>query len=117
MARKRIATILGQWSLQQFEEKATLVASELIANAVTEIDKVSWPGARPPVRVWLRGGPSRVAVLVGDAVVAAPVPRLAAPDDEDGRGLFLVAQYSAAWGFYFTDEFSGKITWPTFDRP
>ncbi len=111
VARKWLAAMLEKWSLTQFEESATLIASELLTNSIVEVGKVAWAEARPPVRLRLYGGPALIALLVGDAIAAAPVPREAADDEESGRGLFLVGQYSSAWGFYYEDELDGKVTW------
>ncbi len=71
----------------------------------------------PPVRLWLRGGLLGVAILVWDAVVAAPVPRTAGEDDESGRGLGIVADLSAACGFYHAAEPGGKVTWAAITTP
>ncbi len=101
----------GEMALAQFEEAAALIASELLTNAIAQIDKAEWVAARPPVRLWLHGGPSLVALLAWDPIVTAPVPREAADDEESGRGLFLVGQYSTGWGFYCTEELGGKVTW------
>jgi hypothetical protein len=78
---------------------------------------VRWPSASPPIRVWLCGGPSVVAVLAWDASVLAPVPREAVEDDESGRGLAIVAALSAGWGFYYPAEFCGKVTWAIITSP
>jgi len=112
-----VATLLREWSLEQFEEAATLITSELVTNSVAEIDKVEWPAARPPVRLWLRGGPAHVTLLTWDAMAAAPVLRTASLGDESGRGLFLVEQYSACWGYYQTEEYGGKVIWASIDQP
>jgi len=95
-----------------------LIASELVTNAVAEIDKVDWVAARPPVRLWLRGGPSLVTLLIWDAMAAVPMLRRPASlGDESGRGLFLVDEYSACWGYYRTQEFGGKVIWASIARP
>jgi len=94
-----------------------LIASELVTNSVAEIDKVDWVAARPPVRLWLRGGPSLVTLLIWDAMAAVPVPHTASLGDESGRGLFLVEAYSARWGYYQTEEFGGKVIWASITRP
>lgn len=117
MARGRLATLLREWSLPEFIDVAALVTSELVTNSVTETAKVSWPGSRPPVRLWLRGGPSVVAALTWDAVTRAPVPRVARQDDENGRGLAIVREFSAGWGFYYESRFGGKVTWAVITTP
>ena len=117
MARAWLATLLREWSLTEFNDVAALIASELISNAVAATAKLPWPAGLPPVGLWLHAGPGVVAMLVGDAVVAAPVPREAAEDEESGRGLFLVGQLSDRWGFYFTAGFDGKVIWVVIRTP
>jgi hypothetical protein len=58
-ARGHIAQVLEEWSLPEFRDVTTLIASELITNCLLEIAKYSW-AVVPPVRLWLRGGPGRV---------------------------------------------------------
>jgi hypothetical protein len=117
IARGRLAVLLREWSLAEFTDVAALVISELVTNSITETAKVSWPGSRPPVRLWLRGGPSVVTALTWDAVRRPPVPRVAGMDDESGRGLAIVSQLSAEWGFYYPSGFAGKVTWATITTP
>lgn len=117
MARDRLKRLLGKWSLPEFEDAVTLIASELVTNSQVETGKVAWAGRRPPVRVSLRGGPSAVALLIWDAITAAPVPRDAGDDDESGRGLGIVESLSKEWGYYFPAEFGGKVTWSIIDAP
>jgi hypothetical protein len=114
-ARRWVAARLQEWSLEKFEDAATLITSELVTNSVAEVDKVEWAGSKPPVRLWLRGGPARLTVLTWDPIDAAPVLRATTLGDESGRGLFLVAQYSARWGYYGTEEFGGKVVWADID--
>ena len=116
-ARRLIATVLPQWSLPQFEVVTSLIATELITNATAATLAVAWTVATPPLRLWLCGGPSVVAVLAWDATVIAPVLRDAADDDESGRGLAIVAALSAAWGYYYPAEFGGKVTWAIIATP
>jgi len=115
-ARGHITRVLEEWSLPEFSDVTTLIASELITNSVLETAKYAW-AVLPPVRLWLRGGPPGVAILVWDAVVAAPVPRTAGSGDENGRGLAIVADLSAACGYYHAAEPAGKVTWATITTP
>lgn len=97
-----------------------LIATELITNSVLEIAKYHW-AVLPPVRLWLRGGPPGVAVLAWDPLEAAPAPRTATEHDETGRGLGIVAQFSAACGYYPATlpggQPSGKVTWSLITTP
>lgn len=115
-ARRRLAKLLPDWSLPQFETVAWLVASELVTNAVVATRGVQWAGERPPVQLWLHGGPSVLAVLTWDATITAPVLRDAGADDESGRGLAIVGSLSAGSGYY-PARFGGKVTWAVIDTP
>jgi hypothetical protein len=116
-ARGHLDSVLREWSLTKFKDTALLIATELLTNSVTETGKVSWPAQRPPVRLWLRGGPAILVILTWDAVTRAPVPREARDDDENGRGLAIVADLSAACGYYYPTEYGGKVTWAIIDTP
>jgi len=116
-ARRWLASLLPDWSLPQFETVAALIATELVTNAMIATMEVRWTTARPPIRLWLCGGPSVIAVLTWDASVLAPAVREAGEDDESGRGLAIVAALSAGWGFYYPAQFSGKVTWAIIDCP
>jgi hypothetical protein len=119
-ARGHIARVLEEWSLAGFGDVAALIASEMITNAVLEIARHSW-SVLPPVRLWLRGGPPGIAILAWDPIAAAPVPRTATEDDENGRGLGIIAELSAACGYYPAalpdGQPSGKVTWSLITTP
>jgi hypothetical protein len=52
-----------------------------------------------------------------DPVTTAPVPRAAGEADESGRGLAVVAELSAACGFYYAADPGGKVTWAVIGTP
>ena len=83
-------------------EKAALLVSELVTNAVVHgRSRATLVAARP-------NGHLRIAVL--DADVHLPVgPQTLAPDSESGRGLRIVAAVADRWGVEPTDE--GKAVW------
>jgi hypothetical protein len=116
-ARRRIGKLLPDWSLSQFEISTSLIASELVTNAVASTTAILRAGDMPPVLLWLRGGPSIVAVLTWDAADAPPTPRDASDTDESGRGLAIVAALSAASGYYYPAGSAGKITWAIVNTP
>lgn len=116
-ARAHLANVLREWLLPEFEDVALLIATELITNAVLAADTVAWPDRRPPVRMWLRGGPATLAILIWDFIPAAPVPRAAGDDEESGRGLGIVATLSAECGFYYPERIGGKVTWALIKSP
>jgi hypothetical protein len=115
-ARRRIAKVLPQWSLEEFGVVASLIASELLTNGVAATRKARWARV-PPVRLWLRGGPGLLAILAWDATRTAPAPREAGQDDENGRGLTIVATLSADCGYYHPQHHGGKVTWALIDHP
>ena len=114
-ARSHLAHALKEWSLPEFSDVAFLIATELITNSVQEMGKVQWAAERPSVRLWLFGGPAVVALLIWDAIAKPPLPRDAADDDESGRGLTIVGELSAEWGFCYPAGSGGKVTWAIID--
>jgi hypothetical protein len=117
VARQRIARMLRQWALPHLEMASSLVASELVTNAVLATRGMRWALAVPPVLLWVCGGPSLVALLTWDATVTAPAPRIAGDEEESGRGLAIVAGLSAACGYYYPASRAGKVTWAIIDTP
>jgi len=109
---------LPLWGLGHLVESAELVASELVTNSVNATCEFTGDPRLPPVRVWLLGSATRLAIPVWDAVARAPVERAADDWDESGRGLFLVRQFSSDWGYWLPQEpFSGKVTWASIGQP
>ncbi|WP_313896170.1 SpoIIE family protein phosphatase [Streptomyces sp. YIM 98790] len=99
-ARSLVRRTLRDWGLEQLTEPAVLVVSELVTNAVRH--------ARGPVGVRLVRG-ARLLVEVSDSLPDPPQARDAAPDDEGGRGLALVARTAQRWGT--RREPHGKTIW------
>jgi anti-sigma regulatory factor (Ser/Thr protein kinase) len=111
-ARGHARNVLAEWGLGQLRDVAELVISELVTNCLHATQGVEWPAGQPPVRLWLRGDPSRVCVLAWDAVAVMPVPRTAGEDEESGRGLAIVDALCAGWGCYEASlPLGGKVTW------
>ena len=69
------------------------------------------------VRLRLSGDRTRLLIEVWDADPRAPAPKdlgehgTPDPQEERGRGLFLVATLSARWDWYPTREPAGKVVW------
>ncbi|MFG2579787.1 ATP-binding protein [Streptomyces malaysiensis] len=88
-ARRLVRTALAVWGIEHCVDAATLIVSELVANAVNHTDT-------RVIRVTVtRPAPGLVRVAVVDKCRTLPVPRTAGADDERGRGLAVVEE--CAW--------------------
>ncbi|MGW6612171.1 SpoIIE family protein phosphatase [Streptomyces erythrochromogenes] len=93
---------LAEWGLDELAFAAELMLSELVTNAVRY--------GSEPIQVRLIHDHDRALICeVSDGSNTAPHLRRAATTDEGGRGLFLVAQLSRAWGARYTTR--GKVIW------
>ncbi|MFI0773448.1 SpoIIE family protein phosphatase [Streptomyces sp. NPDC021212] len=91
---------LADWGREEVSFVAELLLSELVTNALRH--------GSGPIRVRLLHGRTLICEVF-DTSSTAPHLRRAATTDEDGRGLFLVAQLALAWGTRHTPD--GKIIW------
>jgi anti-sigma regulatory factor (Ser/Thr protein kinase) len=94
--------VCARWRVRHLSDDATLVASELVTNAIRH--------ARSAPRLRVQLEPQALVVAVADADPAPP--RLAAPHPEaaGGRGLRLVDHLAARWGVE-PDDAGGKTIW------
>ncbi|MFE4663882.1 ATP-binding protein [Streptomyces sp. NPDC056734] len=81
-------------------EPAELLATELLTNALRH-------GTGPTVRFRMRFHDDHLLIEVADGSPTPPSPRHATPDDETGRGLFLVDAIADDWGV----SGDGTTTW------
>ncbi|WP_234020812.1 SpoIIE family protein phosphatase [Streptomyces sp. 142MFCol3.1] len=105
-ARHMTARQLGEWGLEHLVSNTELIVSELVTNAIRH-------GAGP-IRLRL----IRHQVLtceVFDSGGCYPRLRHARSVDENGRGLYMVAQLSSRWGF--RSATGGKLVWVEQDLP
>ncbi|MFJ6063411.1 ATP-binding protein [Streptomyces tendae] len=104
-ARSLVRRTLGEWRLDSVGDIAALLVSELVTNALRH--------ATGPIGVRLVRGPAGAAgallVEVSDPLPDPPRERVARPDDEDGRGLQLVASAARRWGTRPGE--AGKTVW------
>ncbi|MBV1949925.1 ATP-binding protein [Streptomyces sp. BV129] len=102
-ARRLVRSALAAWGLDDLTDDAILIVSELVTNAVLH-------ARRESIRVVVeRKTPGTVRVAVADFSRTLPDPCTPRDDDEDGRGLTLIAALAANWG---TDERRwGKVVW------
>jgi PAS domain S-box-containing protein len=101
--RRFVATMLHEWACAHLTDTATLLASEILTNAVLH--------GLGPVRLRLRRTDTELAVIVSDRGRYQPQPRRAGPTDESGRGLSLLEMLATSWGARATAD--GKDVWFT----
>jgi hypothetical protein len=123
-ARGHARNVLAEWGLDQFADAVVLVVSEMITNACNATAAVAWQAGRPPVRLWVLGGPGasgtgEVLVAVWDAVAVVPEMGEAGAEDESGRGLGIVHWLSGRqWDCYLpAAPPAGKVTRALLDCP
>jgi anti-sigma regulatory factor (Ser/Thr protein kinase) len=97
---------LHEWDCDQVEDRAELLVSELVTNAVTHTQSHALLRAR------FDGG--RVEVRVEDREDSLPLHRQAEPEDESGRGLMLVSALADHWGVEPLPD-GGKVVYFAFD--
>ncbi|MER7899751.1 ATP-binding protein [Streptomyces sp. NPDC096046] len=103
-ARQAVRGQLRAWNLDSLADLAALLVSELVTNALRH--------ATGPIGVRLVRPVGLGAVLlveVSDPLPDPPRERAARPEDENGRGLHLVASSSRRWGT--RPGATGKTVW------
>nr|WP_119590569.1 PAS domain S-box protein [Streptomyces scabiei] len=101
--RAFLTKALASWEVAEPADHALLLLSETLTNAVQH--------AEGPVGLRVCRTATDLTVEVSDSSPQLPQPRLAAEDEESGRGLHLVRALSDNWGVRPTDD--GKTTWFT----
>lgn len=105
-ARAFIDEVLDGWRVGGLaREDATLVASELVANAMMH--------AGGPLVFSLRREDSAVRLEITDASPVAPAPRGPVRGQPGGHGLVIVQRLCRAWGS--TPLAEGKVVWAEID--
>jgi anti-sigma regulatory factor (Ser/Thr protein kinase) len=101
-ARRLVIDTLASWGKGHVVDEASLVVSELAANAVVHVGL--------PFAVTIGTGDGVVRIAVGDSnsddLSAATRPNLTALS---GRGLAIVEALAQRWGVYHSPE--GKVVW------
>ncbi|EFL24590.1 putative regulatory protein [Streptomyces himastatinicus ATCC 53653] len=91
-ARGLVSSSLRVWGLEDVEDSAWLVVTELVSNTVKH-------ARLEMIRVKVsRVGPKRVRIAVTDRSRKLPTLCDAGEDDVNGRGLAIVAAMSQKWG-------------------
>ena len=101
--REFLTKALASWGCAGSADHALLLLSETLTNAVQH--------AEGPIGLQVCRTDTDLTVEVSDTSPQLPQPRLAAEDEESGRGLHLVRALSDSWGVRPTDD--GKTTWFT----
>lgn len=107
-ARRLLRDFLaGRADGERFVEVGELVLTELVNNAVQHA--CTPPGRLLMVRfeLWLQ----ELRIEVHDASSTHPTVRAVGPDDERGRGLWLVEQLTTGWGCRSRVGGIGKLVW------
>ncbi|MEV0480710.1 ATP-binding protein [Streptomyces sp. NPDC050508] len=132
-SRMFVRHTLGRWNLQDQEENATLIMSELVTNAIktgglTEPDPKPWQiKAEHVIAVQLRVLDRSLFVEAWDRTPQLPVLQHPGFTATSGRGLLLVESLAKQWDVYGTPV-GGKVVWaelpldvsvepPLFDPP
>ncbi|KAB2340616.1 ATP-binding SpoIIE family protein phosphatase [Actinomadura rudentiformis] len=84
-------------------DTAVLLTSEIVTNAVRH--------AHGPINLSLRHSERELTIQVSDRSTQLPHVRVAGPDDESGRGLYLVEALADDWGSHPRND--GKTIWCT----
>jgi serine/threonine-protein kinase RsbW len=105
--RRFVARILRGWEVDESRiEPVTLVANELVANAIVHASSA-------PVLALAVDGPD-LMVRVSDDSPRLPAVRAPRPEEIGGRGLMLVNALADRWGYDPSPP--GKVVWATFAR-
>ncbi|MES4900704.1 MULTISPECIES: ATP-binding protein [unclassified Streptomyces] len=107
VVRSQVREALDGWGLTPLCDVTVLLVSELVTNALRH--------ASGPIGVRMYARRERAArdpvllVEVSDPLADPPRERVAAPEDESGRGLQLVAHSALRWGA--RSNAGGKTVW------
>lgn len=103
-ARLVLTRELRQWNLDHLIDNATLVAGELVANAIRLGDIFT---------VAFHLTSHSVKIEVTDTSPAEPTIKNPTPDAENGRGMLLIEALSTDWGVRHHPR--GKTVWALVD--
>jgi anti-sigma regulatory factor (Ser/Thr protein kinase) len=116
--REFTRTTLRRWGIGEVSDRAELVVSELVTNALRHgLLSARWMPGEHPIRLRLLRHAHYLMCMVTDPGSGIPVRRDPAtdPDDEaqyteSGRGLQVVETCSLQWGWQLLDG-RGKVVW------
>jgi anti-sigma regulatory factor (Ser/Thr protein kinase) len=117
VSRRYLRQLLRAWQLAAVTDTAQLMASELVANAVTAarapeggvlVDERQ-PRSQP-IELGVRRTKDSVIIEVTDPNPEPPVLQQAGAMDEGGRGLSIIEILGSSWG-YHRSAGGGKVVW------
>jgi anti-sigma regulatory factor (Ser/Thr protein kinase) len=113
-AREFTTATLARWHLDALISDATLIASELVTNAISH----GTPDGEPCANVELTWSyqVSRLICVITDRAPGAPVVAAENLEAESGHGLQIVAALAAAWGWTMLGT-GEKAVWAALDLP
>ncbi|WP_330454559.1 MULTISPECIES: ATP-binding protein [unclassified Streptomyces] len=119
LARLHTADVLVGWGVSsEVAETAKLLVSELATNAVRHSEDGEAPTSLPPSQsgvetfeLLLEVVSGAVRLSVWDRDPRPPVLKEVGVDAMGGRGIFIVAAMSTAWGYYPARSAPGKVVW------
>jgi anti-sigma regulatory factor (Ser/Thr protein kinase) len=106
-AREFVRSRLTAWELADRIPAMTVIASELVTNAVLH--------ARTSIQVRLSCTGRTVRIEVVDENPRLPTLAPAVPEATSGRGLSLVTQMATSWGIDNRED--GKVVWAELGQP
>lgn len=108
-ARRHVHRILTSWGCQELIEPAKIIISELVTNALKASAE---PPVPPDPYIWigLHQANGHVVLEVWDHNRRPPRRVDPGPDALGGRGLLLVDDLAADWGYRWPRT-GGKIVW------
>ena len=112
VVRGHVRAVAGEWGLVGLADTAELLASEIATNAVQASQRLRIRAdlaAVPVIRPWVTTNGVSMVIHVWDGSDEMPVIKDVAADEENGRGLMLVAALSKDWGAYRKAQ--GKVVW------
>jgi anti-sigma regulatory factor (Ser/Thr protein kinase) len=99
-ARTYVTQVLSAWAMPaDLIDTATLLTSEVATNAITH-----GQGQDGTFTLEVRSFGCCLSVDVADHSPSVPVVRSPVGDTEHGRGLLVIAQVAASWGYYFEGD-------------
>jgi len=116
-ARAVVRDLLHRWGFRDLVDEATVVVSELVANAVEHAGSVCTvlvERAEGSIRIEVREE-SPQADLPGVGSLSGTPPAPVSRDAERGRGLMIVSALASEWGVDATER--SKSVWVELARP